>query len=141
MTDHLSYTLSEDSEYLSVQLPEGENTYQDFKHTISDYHKIARSLVAFANKNSGSLLIGVDDKGGVIGCEARSEYYRLVDVLEHYCQPRPEVECIVHEEEGKEVLEIRVREGAFKPYASKHKSGKWHIYLRVEDRCVKIGSL
>ena len=141
MTDWLPYHASEDEDHLDITLKSGEHIHQDFKQTISDYHKIARSVAAFANQKGGSLFIGVDDRGKVIGTSPRSEYYKLVDVLEKYCHPLPDVECIVYESEGKEVLEVYVNEGQLKPYAALHQSGKWHIYLRIADTCKKIGSI
>lgn len=139
MTDALPYYESEDEKHLLEQLKQGEHTFQDFKQTVSDYHKIARSIVAFANQKGGSLYIGVDDRGNILGTSAQSEYYRIVDILEHYCHPVPDAECIVYETEGREVLEIDVAEGHEKPYTAKDKSGNWIIYLRVNDTCKKIG--
>lgn len=141
MTDWLPYLEADDTEHLSIRLEEGEHVCQDFKQTFNDPHKIARSAVAFANQKGGSLFAGVDDKGQVTGTLARSEYYHLADILEHYCRPVPEAECLVHHIEGKEVLEVYIFEGQEKPYASRDKHGVWQIYLRVEDTCKKIGSV
>jgi predicted HTH transcriptional regulator len=141
MTDWLPYESSEDLKYLHNRLREGEHTYQDFKHTINDYHKIARSVVAFANQKGGSLFIGVDDKGGILGTVGQSEYYRLADILEHYCHPVPEAECVVYHDEEGDVLEVVVHEGHEKPYTARDKSDNWIIYLRVNDTCKKIGKV
>ncbi|MBU3926523.1 MAG: ATP-binding protein, partial [Bacteroidetes bacterium] len=46
---------------------EGEHQHLDFKFEISDAAKIARSLVEFANTEGGTLLIGVNDNGSLIG--------------------------------------------------------------------------
>ena len=48
---------------LQRMIAEGEHVHQDFKYTISDARKIARSLSAFANNEGGRLLIGVKDNG------------------------------------------------------------------------------
>ena len=49
--------------YIKSLISEGENLYQDFKYTINDSRKIAKSLSAFANTKGGRLLIGVKDNG------------------------------------------------------------------------------
>ncbi|MCP4120906.1 MAG: ATP-binding protein [Bacteroidetes bacterium] len=139
MSDWLPYESSWDEEKLLQRIEDGENTYQDFKQTINEYYKIARSVVSFANQKGGSLFIGVDDKGGICGTQPRSEYFKLVDILESFCMPLPDVHCYVYDVEGREVLEIDVLEGHKKPYASRDKAGKWKIYLRVGDQCKKIG--
>ena len=48
-------------------MAEGEHEHQDFKFTISDARKIARSVSAFANNGGGRLLIGVKDNGVIAG--------------------------------------------------------------------------
>lgn len=140
MPDWLPYEYCDDADDLTGRLAEGEHEFQDFKQTISDYLKIARSVVAFANHQGGSLFVGVDDKGRVIGTTARSEYYRLADLLEQYCRPLPDVHTYVYDMDGMEVLEIAVEAGRNKPYASLDKSGKWSVYVREGDRCVRVGT-
>jgi len=132
---------SEDNAYLHEQLRKGENTYIDFKQIIHDNEKIARSIVAFANQKGGSLFIGVNDKGEIIGCEPNAEYHNFLNILDKYCQPTPIAECYVYTEDEIDVLEIAIEEGQEKPYAAKSKNGDWVIYLRIEDQCKKIGLL
>ena len=57
-------------------IEQGENQLLDFKFEISDSKKIAKTLVAFANTNGGTLLIGVKDNGEVIGIERE---YKVAD--------------------------------------------------------------
>ena len=133
---------SEDLEYLYEQLDIGEDTYRDFKFTINDPQKIAKSIVAFANQKGGSLFIGVEDNGEIFGCRPKVEYHHFLDILEEYCHPIPEVDFYVFEtEDGKDVLEASVVEGIKKPYAALNKKGDHIIYLRVDDKCKKIGKL
>ncbi len=55
-------------------IEQGEGLHLDFKFEVSDAPKIARSLVAFANTDSGTLLIGVKDNRKTAGrfCPART---------------------------------------------------------------------
>lgn len=48
-----------DKEYILELIEEGEHEMQDFKFSISDSRKIARSISAFANHSGGRLLVGV----------------------------------------------------------------------------------
>ena len=53
--------------YLDRIIAEGEHERQDFKYSISDARKIARTLSAFANHSGGRLLVGVRDNGSIAG--------------------------------------------------------------------------
>lgn len=55
----------------------GESETLDFKQTISDASKIAKTLVAFANNKGGTLLIGVRDNGSISGIRSEDEKYML----------------------------------------------------------------
>ena len=52
---------------------QGEGTTLDFKKTITNNEKIAKSLVAFANNKGGQLLIGVADDGSIKGVKSEDE--------------------------------------------------------------------
>ena len=43
--------------HITKLIAEGEHQQLDFKFEISDAHKIARTLVAFANTGGGRLLV------------------------------------------------------------------------------------
>ena len=43
----------------------GENSTLDFKQTVSNVHKIAKTMCSFANTKGGVLLIGVRDNGSI----------------------------------------------------------------------------
>ena len=58
-------------------IEEGEHLRQDFKHSITDSKKIARTIVAFANTSGGRLLIGVKDNGKLIGINTDEDYYMV----------------------------------------------------------------
>ena len=52
-----------DIETLEKMISRGEGVQLDFKQSITNQKKIARTLAAFANNNGGKLLIGVKDNG------------------------------------------------------------------------------
>ena len=61
--------------YIQGLIEEGEHEHQDFKFSISDARKIARSLSAFANNDGGRLLVGVKDNGNIAGVRNEEDIY------------------------------------------------------------------
>lgn len=123
------------------QIAGGESETLDFKQTISDASKIARTLVAFANHKGGTLLIGVRDNGSISGIRSEDEKYMLELAGHFYCSPAIEVEISEHELNHKTVLEARIREGSDKPYYAKGEDNKWWVYHRVGDKSLQASAV
>lgn len=121
------------SKYLWSLIDQGEHQQLDFKHSISDSKKIARSLVAFANTDGGTLLIGVKDNGRVAGINSDEEYYMLEGAAELYCKPQVKFKITRWEVNGKVVLEVYVGPDAKHLYKAPFKDGKWKAFFRVND--------
>ena len=122
------------SSYIHKLIRKGENQELDFKFEISSAQKIARTFVAFANQSGGKLLIGVDDKGEIIGIRSEEEKFMARRAAENYCKP-----LIVFKEKdwninGKTILEITVSQGESKPYFALESDGNWQAYVRVDDQ-------
>ena len=66
-----------DRELIYELIEEGEHEEQDFKFSISDSRKIARSIAAFANNRGGRLLVGVKDNGNIAGIRSDEELYMV----------------------------------------------------------------
>ncbi|MEN8119358.1 MAG: ATP-binding protein [Bacteroidota bacterium] len=119
--------------YIQNLIKKGENQFQDFKFTINDSKKIARSLVAFANTSGGRLLIGVKDNGKVAGVRTEEEFHMVEAAAQLYCKPEilfKRKDWIV---ERKKVLEIIIPESKIKPHLTQTEKGKWLAFIRVED--------
>lgn len=115
-------------------IEQGENQQLDFKHSIPDSRKIARSLVAFANSDGGRLLIGVRDNGSIAGIRSDEEIY-MVDTAAHlFCRPAIEYTIKQHTTEGKAILEVVVSKGDKRPYQAKNEEGRWLSYFRHHDQ-------
>ena len=112
----------------------GEGSTLDFKQTISDAPKIAKTLVAFANHRGGTLLIGVRDNGSLSGIRSEDEKYMLELAGNLYCKPAINVNFIEHEIEGKTIIEAKIQEGKDKPYFAKDTEGRWLVYHRMKDK-------
>lgn len=122
--------------YIQDIILKGEGLTVDFKHSIADSYKIAKSLVSFANSSGGMLVVGVDDKGRVVGVDEDEETYMLDVAALKYCKPQLEITYKKHTSmDGNTVLECNVTKGSQAPYACKELDGKWSVYYRHEDEC------
>ena len=85
--------------YIKKLISEGEHQQLDFKFEISDSRKIAKTLVAFANTDGGTLLIGVKDNGNIAGIRSDEEYYMVEAAATMYC--KPSINCCKPKRNGK----------------------------------------
>ncbi len=104
------------------------------KQEISSAHKIAKTMVSFANHKGGTLLVGVRDNRSIAGIRAEDEKYMLDLAASFYCKPEIILEILEHDIGGKIVLECIVPEGEIKPYSAKGEDGKWWVYVRNKDK-------
>lgn len=111
----------------------GEGQQLDFKHSISDAPKIARSLVAFANTDGGTLLLGVKDNGRIAGIRTDEEIFMIETAAHLYCKPEVEFFSNLHKLEGKTVAEISVEPSRNKPHSAPDANGKYMVYIRKKD--------
>lgn len=114
-------------------LEQGESETLDYKQEISKASKIAKTMVSFANKSGGVLLVGVKDNRGIKGVKSEDEIYMLEMAAGFYCKPEIPIEVKEHQIGGKIVLECIVPEGDDKPYSAKDDDGKWWVYIRHKD--------
>jgi hypothetical protein len=115
-------------------IEEGEHQQLDFKFEIADAHKIARTLVAFANTDGGSLLIGVKVVGTISGIHTDEEYYMVETAARLYCKPTVDLSVKEWNLSKKTVLEVIVLKSLNRPHFAKNHDGKWIPYLRVKDQ-------
>ncbi len=124
----------DDYKNISTKIRAGEGLHLDFKHSISDTKKIARSLVAFANTYGGSLLIGVRDNGSIAGVKSEEEYYMIETAALIYCRPSINFEHQNHVVNGKNILEIIVKKSIDLPHSAPDNDGEYKVYVRVADQ-------
>jgi len=70
-------TISEIQEIIS----QGENTTVEFKTKISQPWILTRSISAFANTKGGKILVGVDERRGIVGCD-RKQLQRMFEIAQ-----------------------------------------------------------
>ena len=122
------------SDYIFDLIRQGENETLDFKHSITDSAKIARSLVAFANTNGGKLLIGVKDNGTISGIQTEEEFYMVQAAAQLHCKPEIRFLTETWNIKGKRILEVTIPKSLDKAYYAKDHTGKWKVYIRVKDQ-------
>jgi len=123
------------STYIFNLIKQGEHQRLDFKHSITDSKKIARSLSAFANTDGGKLLVGVRDNGSIAGVQSDEEFYMVQAAAEMYCKPCIEFETKVWNIEGKTILEITIPKLNINQLVSApNKEGVYRVYVRVNDQ-------
>src|ERR1700761_263951 len=116
---------------------EGEGVTLDFKKTITNCEKIARTMTSFANNKGGRLLIGVADDGTIKGVKSEDEErYMITRAAQMFSKPALEP---VFEEvyiDDKVVLVVDIPESDLKPHYALAEDGKWWVYVRVKDKSV-----
>ena len=103
---------------LESLIQQGEGYNLEFKQSVpSKASDIAKELCAFANANGGTLLIGVDDKGKIVGVninnKIRSEIQQVISLLD----PRLDINVSEPQLQNKTILCLECNDGPQKPYA------------------------
>ena len=104
----------------------GESDTMEFKRRFSTFSKIAKEIIAFANTRGGTLLIGVDDDGSIVGVDSEKHEIELVTTAgEFYCDPPVELEIDIVEIEDEDVVVVTVPESRRKPHylVKRHEGG------------------
>ncbi len=116
----------------------GEGEKVDFKQTISDPYKIAKTITSFANTKGGKLLVGVKDDRSILGVDPEEEKYILETAAEFYCDPPIHLHYheVEDEKEDKTVLIVKVNESKYKPHFVRDENEQRHVYVRQRDKSI-----
>jgi predicted HTH transcriptional regulator len=124
-----------DTDVLEQLISKGEGVQLDFKQSINNQKKIARTLAAFANNRGGKLLVGVRDNGEILGCDAEEEMYMLYEAAEHFCEPPLDISFAIYETvDDLAVLEAEVKNSLRKPHFAMDEHDEWQLYMRSHDK-------
>ncbi|NQV14872.1 ATP-binding protein [bacterium] len=118
-------------QYVQQLISQGEDSHVEFKPGIKDDNakrELAESAIAFANKNGGTILIGIDDNARIQGAYGDGWEDMLIQSLRDRCEPpiEPTVRHVVLED--KPVYVVEVNESHNKPHLTR---GTSIIYIRV----------
>ncbi len=100
-----------DKRELEFLLKEGEGYNLEFKE--SDSSDLAKEVCAFANATGGKILIGVTDKGEVMGINITNRLKSQITDIARNFNPKLEISL----EEVGNVLIVNIPEGKNKPYS------------------------
>ncbi|NVO84616.1 AlbA family DNA-binding domain-containing protein [Hymenobacter terrestris] len=124
---------------------QGEGERLEFKQRTTHPTRIARTLASLANTRGGQVLVGVDDKGRIMGVrDVEEELYQLREAARHYIDPPLDEQLqfkAVEDHEGRTVLVVTVPESATKPHRAQVADGDWRAYVRVRDQSVQTSQL
>jgi len=110
----------------------GEGRQVEFKRGLPRDEKTARTLVAFANTRGGMLLVGVGDRGEVLGApKPRATLARLRAIAGHAVEPPVEVELALVTLEEKPIVACWVPLSAQRPHAVRHGYGELETVVRA----------
>jgi len=116
-------------------LKKGESETVEFKSSLSQMGEIMRSISAFSNTKGGRILIGVSDKGKVLGVDVgKRTIESLANMIKQNTDPIVYPSIYVEEINDKRVVIIEVNESKQKPVLA---SGR--AYRRVGKSNQKLG--
>ena len=125
------------SEFVVARTKE-ETEEIEWKLHISDPIEFCESMVAFANRGGGVILVGVDNNGSIRGLPdvnlAEIEE-KLTNYNHEYCDPRVFFKVAEVKVDDKTVVIVEVREGMDKPYWLKDRG--FMIRSGSSDRIMK----
>ena len=115
----------------------GETAFVEFKQKVASPEKLAREIAAFANCDGGMILIGVGDRGELIGLETYlEEEFWLQKAATEECIPPVNISVELFQHGQRDILIVKVPEAEQKPvYVKGHKRRK--VYVRVQDASVE----
>ena len=123
----------DDKRYLQKLISEGEHQQQDFKYRVSDAHKLAKSVSAFANTDGGRLLIGVRDDGHMSGVRSEEEISMMHQAAYRYCRPEASIKFDTYHVEGRTIVVATISPSDKRPVCAVGEDGELRAYIRIAD--------
>ncbi len=105
---------------ISKLIKKGESSKVQFKESVTNAYKIATEMVAFSNSMGGLIIIGIDDKTGLISGLSYDEIQETNSLLVNAASDNVRSPINIFTEtvpvEAQNVLLVHIREGNNKPY-------------------------
>ena len=117
---------------LALRIAEGEGKSLEFKRGLPADARVARTLCAFANTRGGLLLIGVGDRGELVGApRPRATIARLRAVATERVEPPLALELGLVVLDGKRIVWCSVPLSPLRPHARIDDNGVRELVVRV----------
>lgn len=126
---------------MKALVKQGEGMQVEFKLKAAHPEKIVREIVAFANAQGGTLLVGVSDDRQIKGVKfVDEEEYILTKAIDTYCYPAVFYQIYrIPVSEERHVLALFIPPSDQKPHYVRHdfqqQTGK--AYIRVADKSIQ----
>jgi len=119
---------------------QGENTAVEFKRGDVRADSLAREMIAFANSSGGTVLIGIDDDGSVLGAETDKNHDEwIANIARNNIIPPINVACSELRLEGKPIVVVEVPKGKDRPYQDT--SGRFYVRVGSTNRIASLNEL
>ena len=112
-----------------------ENNNLEFKRELTD--SIIKEIIAFCNTTGGTIILGYDDNGKVVGLKnAKEDLDRLSSKINDSIEPSVNflVSSRIENEDNKEIIVVEVLRGTNKPYYIKSKG------MTIDGVFVRLGA-
>src|SRR6267142_158500 len=87
----------------------GEGETVEFKEKLDiNSQRLAKTAIAFANTNGGTIVFGVDDDQRVVGCDIRGMADTITNILRSRCDPPPRFTTNIVRYEDKDLHLVQV---------------------------------
>jgi predicted HTH transcriptional regulator len=118
---------------------QGEGPHLEFKRKASHPEKIIREMIAFANTEGGTLLIGVDDTGTIPGVKYPDEEILVIQqALQKACRPPLfATETIIPLDENQFVVKLDIPLSLRRPHFNVLGIDSKESYVRASDMSIK----
>jgi predicted HTH transcriptional regulator len=120
---------------------QGEGIQLEFKHKATHPEKVVREMIAFANTHGGTILIGVDDDGSIVGVKYPEEELSGIQKALNYCKP-PLVfnERIFALRENRFIIRLDIPESERRPHFFAADRENSETFVRVNDMSIKASA-
>jgi predicted HTH transcriptional regulator len=120
---------------------EGEGIQLEFKRRAAHPEKVVREMIAFANTNGGTLLVGVDDDGTIPGIKYPDEESMGIEDMLRFCRPKLVYqETILAISENRYVIRYDIPQGDKRPHFFELKNELPVAYVRMADMSIKASA-
>src|SRR5208282_2030099 len=115
------------------QIKAGESETVEFVQRLETLESVSKHVVAFLNSGGGTIFVGVDDDGKIIGVpDAENIAKRLYTELQKAISPKALFSVTTEPQEDKQLVVIEVPGGKDTPFVS-----DGTLYLRKGEHSVK----
>ncbi len=123
----------------------GEGQRLEFKKKVNHPEKVVKELVAFANAEGGTLLLGVDDDATPSGVRSvEGELFILEESIKKLIRPRLEYSTAlvkVNEKKGIAIVDVQRSKGKVYRVRSSNDLQKGKAFIRKDDKSIQASNV